>query len=85
VENFNFEGLIMTTTYQYQTIDPLGSSSSGAVAINSRGQIIGNYEDSSGGHGFLDSNGVYTTIDYPGGTGTVIDGINSKGQIIGGI
>jgi probable HAF family extracellular repeat protein len=83
-ENFSFEGLIMTTTYQYQTIDPPGSESSGAKAINSRGQIIGSYVDGIGlEHGFLDSNGVYTTIDNPGSTETVLDGINSKGQIIG--
>jgi probable HAF family extracellular repeat protein len=56
----------MTTTYQYQTIDPPGSGSSGAGAINSMGQIIGSYEDSSGEHGFLYSNGVYTTINAPG-------------------
>src|SRR5262249_41976006 len=73
----------MTTTYQYQTIDPPGSESSGAKAINSRGQIIGNYVDSIGlEHGFLDSNGVYTTIDNPGSTETVLVGINSKGQIV---
>jgi probable HAF family extracellular repeat protein len=58
-----------------------------AVAINAAGQIVGNYNDSSGGlHGFLYSGGVYTTIDAPlGAQGTVVYGINARARSSGTI
>src|SRR5262249_38909232 len=48
-----------------------------------KGQIVGEYTDSNGVHGFLYSDGVYTTIDDPLGNYTVAFGINNKGQIVG--
>jgi probable HAF family extracellular repeat protein len=51
--------------------------------INSAGQIVGSYEDDTGGHGFLLQNGTYTTIDYPGAQYSYAQGINDNGQIVG--
>jgi probable HAF family extracellular repeat protein len=71
----------------YTTInDPLGALNS-AVGINAKGQIAGDYTDSSGvNHGYLYSGGVYTTLTDPlavGPNGTVAEGINNKGQVVG--
>src|SRR2546426_1157699 len=73
----------------YTTLDdPLaGANAAGTAAngINDTGQIVGWYEDGSGGlHSFLYSGGTYTTLDHPLATGyTVATGINNKGQIVG--
>jgi probable HAF family extracellular repeat protein len=72
------------TTYTYQTIDPPGSTYTIAENINSKGQIVGEYQDSNHSqHGFLDNNGIYTTIDPPNSLNTWVTDINSSGQIIG--
>src|SRR5262249_55272747 len=43
--------------------DPLGVKNA-AMAINAKGQILGDYNDSSGGlHGFLYDGGSYITLD----------------------
>src|SRR5437660_12842098 len=77
----------------YTTLDdPLaGANAAGTAAngINDTGQIVGWYEDGSGGlHSFLYSGGIYTTLDDPLATsgpnaGTEADGINGAGQIVG--
>ncbi len=59
----------------------------GAIAIDSHGEIIGNYLGMDGGtlrtHGFLLRSGKYTSIDYPGAALTFVRGINSNGDVIG--
>src|SRR6266849_3054979 len=56
-----------------------------ANGINATGQIVGIYIDSSGGHGFLDDQGVFTPINVPfvGVTFTAPSGINPHVQIVG--
>ena|SRR5215831_10738449 len=55
-----------------------------AQGINAAGQIVGQYNTSTGAHGFLLSGGTYTTLDDPLATsGTVAHGINATGQIVG--
>jgi uncharacterized membrane protein len=57
-----------------------------ALGINSAGQIVGQFSDSSGFHGFLTDGQTYTTLDVPGSNanpGTVAQGINDAGQIVG--
>ena len=54
--------------YKYTTLDePLASGGIGtnAVGINNAGQIVGEYSDGSGIHGFLLSGGTYTTLNDP--------------------
>jgi uncharacterized membrane protein len=52
--------------------------------INSNGQIVGVYVDTSGAmHAFLDDHGALTTIDFPGAVVTVPTRIDPAGQIVG--
>jgi hypothetical protein len=54
------------------------------LSINGSSQIVGNYFNNTGSHGFLLSAGTYTTIDDPSATaGTRAQGINDMGQIVG--
>jgi probable HAF family extracellular repeat protein len=56
----------------------------GALGINTRGQIVGQYGAADGRiHGFLLDDGVFTTIDAPGAINTNASNINDRGQIVG--
>jgi probable HAF family extracellular repeat protein len=58
-----------------------GTSASG---INSSGEIVGYWYDSTNvQHGFLLSNGVFTSIDFPLAKSTEAWGINDDGEISG--
>src|SRR5262249_59538781 len=65
--------------------DPLATEDTQAFGINDAGQIVGDYADASGAHGFLLSGGVFTTIDEPlaNGNSTSAKAINNLGQIVG--
>ncbi len=71
--------------YNYIQVDVPGAVLTDLVAINSRGQTVGLYEDGSGTyHGLLRNvDGVIVTIDYPGAILTFANGINSRGDIVG--
>ena len=62
-----------------------GVTTTVANGINSKGDIVGTYRDSSGGHGFLKKGSTFYSIDvpFPGVTGTAATGINNKGEIVG--
>jgi hypothetical protein len=45
--------------------------------------IAGNYSDTNGNHGFIDTNGVITPIDVPGGFNTEVTNTNAAGEIVG--
>lgn len=68
---------------QFVSFDPPGSSATFPGGINDAGQIVGNFTDANGSHGFLLSGGVYTTIDFPSALATTGAGINNSGQIVG--
>jgi hypothetical protein len=70
-------------SFTFTPIDVPGAISTQALRINPRGQIVGFYHDSTGGHGFLYDRGVFTTIEVPGASGTQAFGINPRGQIVG--
>jgi len=65
--------------------DPLASTgTTNAFGVNDTDQIVGQYDDATGRHGFLVSNGIFTTLDDPSATaGTIAAGINATGQIVG--
>jgi hypothetical protein len=68
----------------YSTIDFPGAVGTAAVDINTSGQIVGEYMDSSGAfHGFSLSNGVFSEIDFPGAVSTRAWGINRSGAVVG--
>jgi uncharacterized membrane protein len=69
---------------EFTTIDFPGANLTQPWKINSRGDIVGVYFDTSGQvHGFLLSRGVFSTIDVPGAAGTAAFGINPRGDIVG--
>jgi probable HAF family extracellular repeat protein len=71
-------------TYTFTPIDPPDSIATYAYSINTAGQIVGDFQDNTGGeHGFLYSGGSFTTIDVPGASFTHPYGINTAGQIAG--
>ncbi len=51
-----------------------------AVAINDRGEVVGNYNDS---RFYIYDNGSFITITPPGATFTQVSGINNSGEIVG--
>jgi len=62
----------------------LGTNWSEALKNNDRGDVVGEYDDSVGAHGFLLSKkGVLTTLDFPGASDTVAYGINEFGTVVG--
>jgi probable HAF family extracellular repeat protein len=69
--------------YSFTTIDVPGASYTVAQGINDSGQIVGWYNSTGRGYGFLDTGGSLTTIDVPGAIGTEAYGINDSGQIVG--
>jgi probable HAF family extracellular repeat protein len=55
----------------------------GALGINNRGQMVGQYGAADGRiHGFLLEDGVFTTIDAPGAINTNASDINERGEIV---
>jgi uncharacterized membrane protein len=70
--------------YTFTTIDAPGSTGTTAQGINDAGQIVGNFQDATGGHGYLLDGATFTTIDVPGSIGnSAAEGINDAGQIVG--
>jgi uncharacterized membrane protein len=63
----------------YTTIEPPGAPASAAFAINSRGQIVGDYEAGGGLEHFLFDKGEFTIISGP--TGNLL-GLNSRGEML---
>lgn len=59
-----------------------GAGATIALAVNDKGTIVGVYDDNTGSHGFVLSNGQFTTRDCPTGTETEITGINNAGDYI---
>ena len=67
----------------FTTLDVPGADYTEPLSINNSGQVTGSYIDSSGGHGFVYSNGTFTTFDPPGATDTKARSINDSGQVAG--
>src|SRR5436309_14548078 len=71
---------IYPSSYRFTTFDFPDASSTFALSINDRGQIVGNYVGPGGtSHGFLRSGNNFTTI-VDAGEAT---GINNLGEIVG--
>ena len=61
-----------------------GSTGQNGLGMNNLGQVAGTYNDSSGDHNFLYTNGKYVTVPgAPGAVDTQIFGINDWGQMLG--
>jgi probable HAF family extracellular repeat protein len=72
---------------RYAALAYPGANDIGAQGINNSGQVVGDFADARGTHGFvyLDNVGVFTpALDCPTGNVTALRGINNSGQIVGG-
>lgn len=72
---------------RYQTLTYPGITGTAAQGINNGGEVVGDFPDPKGTHGFiyLENVGVFTPpLDCPTGTITALRGINNGGQIVGG-
>jgi probable HAF family extracellular repeat protein len=72
---------------KYQALVYPGAKEIAAQGINNSGQIVGNFPDAKGTHGFvyLENVGIFTpALDCPAGAVTALRGINNGGQIVGG-
>jgi len=72
------------TSYALTEIKFPGAIRTGTIALNDRGDIVGDYFDSSLiRHGFLLKQGTFTTIDLPNSTFTEATAINNAGVVSG--
>ncbi len=61
-----------------------GSLSTEVWDMSPQGNVVGDFADATGLHGFLrTADGVYTKIDFPGAMATAARGINPGGSIVG--
>jgi probable HAF family extracellular repeat protein len=68
---------VRSSVFSFTTIDFPGATFTFAGAINPKGDIVGEYNDTAGvGHAFLLSNSVFTSFDFPGAIFTDASGIN---------
>ena len=69
---------------RFTTVDFPGSVATTAFGVNERGEIVGNYRDSSNRtHGFVKTGDLFRAIDYPGAVFTDARGISSSGEVVG--
>jgi uncharacterized membrane protein len=70
----------------FKNIDLPGAQVTFSAGINNQGQIVGQFQDASGGlHGYLanEDGSLASVVDFPGATQTDAFGINEKGDIVG--
>jgi hypothetical protein len=70
----------------YTVLNYPQSSSTMALGLNNKGQVVGTFNDASGTHGFVYyiSSKQWQQIDDPDGFGTtIVNGINDNGALVG--
>lgn len=80
------KGSAVPTPINFSTAPFNTAGGTSARGINARGDIVGDYIDSSGvDHGYLLSNGVFTSVDATslGAVDTVAYGLNNVEEIVG--
>ncbi len=61
-----------------------GAFSTSASGINNSGEVVGNYSDATGSHGFIYADGNFITIiNVPGASYASACGINDSGEVVG--
>jgi len=66
-------------SYTFTMIDVPGANFTRAHGINNSGQIVGEYQDTFGTHGYLLSGGSLSTVNFPGVVNTSAQGISDSG------
>jgi uncharacterized membrane protein len=67
----------------FTTLDVPGAQSTQAFGISNNDQIVGQFLDATGYHGFVTDGATFTTIDVPGAIDIWVIGINDESQIVG--
>jgi uncharacterized membrane protein len=76
--------VLSAADYRFVKIDFPNAISTFAGTINARGDIVGNYDDVNGTHGYLLRKGRFSTIDFPNASGfTAARSINARGDVAG--
>ena len=70
-------------SYSFTNFDIPGAFSTRISGINDRGDVVGNYEDRLGFHGFIFDGKAVITIDFPESLGTSASAISNKGEVVG--
>jgi uncharacterized membrane protein len=70
-------------TYSVKVIDVPGSTTTQAIGINDKSQVIGTYYDGSRHLSFIYRGGKFTTLDFPNSIETTAHAINDRGQVAG--
>ena len=85
----NTDGFLLTHHGHFIDLAFPGASSTMALGVNSRDEVVGTYTDGSGStatmHGFTwTPQRGFTTVDDPYGVGTTtINGVNDFGDLVG--
>ena len=81
----NEQAYFVKTGENIQILDFPGSlaGTTTITGINNSGQIVGNFRDANGEHGFVKNAETYSSIDFPGATFTSVTGISDSGLIYG--
>jgi hypothetical protein len=77
---------LTATSAASQTVTPIefpGAMDTRPLGINASGEIVGQYADASGIHGFLLDRRGFSSIDVPGAVQTTAFRINPQGEIVG--
>ena len=81
LDSHNVQKAYLYDAGTFITIDLPGEGS--ALGLSDAGQVVGNFGDANGVHGFLYDAGTLTIIDVPGQSFTEAFDINDAGQIVG--
>src|SRR5260370_24870246 len=71
------------SAFNFTQLDAPNATLTRALGINDAAQIVGDFRNSTGTHGFLDTGGSFTPLDVPGATTPKALRINDAAQIVG--
>lgn len=84
MNKFNLAAVLVLTavslsaeSFTYQTIAVPGATSTNPVGIDNQGQIVGNYTNSTGTYGFIDTSGTFATLP-----GVSVINVSSNGTLL---
>ena len=74
---------LSASTFSFTPFSVPGALTTAAYGINNQGQIVGNFVNATGTHGFVKDGDNFTAFDVPGTAHPQPSGINSSGVIVG--
>ena len=77
------EGFLLKADGKLEVLNVPGSSFTQALGVSNDDDVVGQFTDGTGTHGFLYKDGQFQQIDVQGASSTTINGINNHDQIVG--